>query len=91
MEIYQIAVLVLIRRTGTLRQRILNQINPKGMPTLFLRLKTDHDAFIPEFLSTHPITDDRIQNIKGAIKHKKYKTVNNKKLQDLFNRLKKNQ
>ena len=48
-----------------------NNVNPKGMVTLFKRLQEEHSLEVPEFLSTHPITKDRIETIKTLIDSKK--------------------
>jgi predicted Zn-dependent protease len=49
-----------------------NQIDPRGMIELFEILKDNEKTEIPEFLSTHPLTKDRIQNAKELIKQKNY-------------------
>jgi beta-barrel assembly-enhancing protease len=48
-----------------------NHVNPKGMVTLFQRLQQEHSIEMPEFLSTHPVTKDRIMTIKTMIASKK--------------------
>ncbi len=43
-----------------------NNINPEGMEKLFERLgEHKHDFNIPEILSTHPLTEDRLNNAKS--------------------------
>jgi beta-barrel assembly-enhancing protease len=66
-----------------------NNINPKGMSNLFKRLQAEeNDLSIPEFLSSHPVTNDRIAFIDKMIKDKSFTINENSKLKDLFNQLK---
>ena len=67
---------------------VQNNINPKGMSNLFKRLDKSTD-FIPEFLSTHPITKERIVFIDEMIKNKPIQPNDNPKLKALFKTLKK--
>jgi predicted Zn-dependent protease len=64
-----------------------NNIQPEGMVKLFSRLKDDENV-LPVFLSTHPVTDDRIQTISGIIKQTQFEIVPNSKLDYYFNKLK---
>lgn len=67
-----------------------NQINPRGMPNLFKRLQDDSSDFsIPEFLSTHPVTNERIESINKMIKSKPYSIKTNLRLKKLFEQIKK--
>lgn len=63
---------------------IKNNINPKGMTQLFMRLKTEEKVQIPAFISTHPMTNDRIENINRLIKKKSFRTSKNERLEKLF-------
>jgi predicted Zn-dependent protease len=65
-----------------------NKVNPKGMVTLFKRLQEEHSIEVPEFLSTHPITKDRIETIKTLIDSKKYTYEQNTNLKSIFEKLK---
>lgn len=65
-----------------------NKVNPNGMATLFKQLKQVNPLEIPEFLSSHPITADRIQYINGLIKTEPYQVAENPKLALLFQELK---
>lgn len=67
----------------------LNKVNPKGMSTLFERLKVENKLSIPKFLSSHPITEDRIAYINKLIKSKSFPFEENLKLKSLFQELKK--
>jgi beta-barrel assembly-enhancing protease len=65
-----------------------NRIDPKGMIHLFERLNEEKSIDIPEFLSSHPVTDDRIENINKQIKGDGYAAKENIKLKQLFEKLK---
>ena len=64
-----------------------NQVNPQGMSNLFKRLD-DQMSIIPEFLSSHPVTKERIQFIDQLIKTKPYQIKENTRLEILFKELK---
>lgn len=66
-----------------------NNVNPEGMVNLFKRLQSKGDNYVPEFLSSHPVTADRISYIKKAIEAKKYVYLKDNELSDLFNVIKK--
>jgi len=68
---------------------ILNGINPKGMTDLFTRLQSSEKVVVPAFISSHPVTTDRIVYIKKLIKHSPHKYVYNPTLNELFRQLKK--
>ena len=65
-----------------------NKINPKGMSSLFSRLKDQSLGIIPEFLSTHPLTEERIKFVDKMIKENPYSYEGNSRLQSLFNKIK---
>jgi Zn-dependent protease with chaperone function len=67
----------------------LNKINPKGMSNLFKRLQNEEVVTIPEFLSSHPVTTERIKDINELIKTKPFQFEDNLKLKKLFLILKK--
>ena len=50
---------------------IANKVNPQGMSNLFKRLQQHHSISIPEFLSSHPVTENRIDFINKMIKNQK--------------------
>lgn len=62
----------------------LNKVNPKGMSNLFKRLQDEEIVTIPEFLSSHPVTTDRINDINELIKTKPFQFEDNLKLKKLF-------
>jgi len=62
----------------------LNKINPEGMSNLFKRLQDEESVSIPEFLSSHPVTTDRIKDINELIKTKPFQFKENLKLKKLF-------
>ncbi len=65
-----------------------NKINPMGMVKLFSHLKDKNSNDIPGFLSTHPLTDKRITNMKNVIKNKPFLFVKHSKLEALFLQIK---
>lgn len=67
----------------------LNKVNPKGMVRLFEQLQKIDAIKIPKFLSSHPVTSERIQYINDLIKAEKHPVVNHPKLNRLFAELKK--
>lgn len=68
---------------------VANQINPKGMSNLFKRLKAQNSSIsIPEFLSSHPVTEDRITYIDQRIKTNTFQFRENIKLKLLFQKIK---
>lgn len=66
-----------------------NRVNPNGMEKLFKKLQLENKIEIPEFLSSHPITKDRILYINKIIKSNSFKSVNHPKLAQLFIQIKK--
>ena len=67
---------------------IANKVNPQGMSNLFKRLQQHHSISIPEFLSSHPVTENRIDFINKMIKNQKNQKVTNPQLEKLFAKLK---
>lgn len=67
---------------------ISNNIDPQGMTDLFLRIKEEQDISMPEFLSSHPITDNRISYIKKSIRKKKHLQTAHPILKELFLKIK---
>jgi predicted Zn-dependent protease len=65
-----------------------NHLNPKGMITLFEQLEHESDFAMPEILSTHPLTDERKNNIQKIISQSHYEVKPNDKLNAIFSRLK---
>jgi Zn-dependent protease with chaperone function len=61
-----------------------NQINPMGMSNLFKRLQDKRFISIPEFLSSHPVTEERIDYINQMVEDKSYPYKENPKLKSLF-------
>ena len=66
-----------------------NNIHPKGMTNLFKRLQSENNIDIPQFLSSHPVTENRIDYIQKLIKEKNFKTIENPILKGYFIKLKK--
>lgn len=66
-----------------------NKVNPKGMSNLFKRLQDEENGIaVPEFLSSHPVTTERISFINKMIQSKKYTFDENLKLKNLFDQIK---
>lgn len=62
-----------------------NQISPAGMVMLMHALDANHqDGIIPEFLSTHPVTTNRIAYAKEKLKNFSQKFSENPALDSLF-------
>ncbi len=56
---------------------IKNDINPRGMISLMKRLQEEEAIKVPELLSSHPLTEDRIANAKtktAAFVNRKFET-----------------
>ena len=68
---------------------IKNKVDPNGMLNLFKRLQDEGDAIVPEFLSSHPVTQQRISTTRQLVKSTPHQVEANSKLQQLFQRLKK--
>lgn len=68
----------------------LNQVNPRGMTNLFSRLESRNNISIPEFLSSHPINQERLKNIEKLIKSKSFPFVEDGSLKVLFEKIKQN-
>lgn len=64
-------------------------VNPNGMVNLFKHLKEpQNETFeIPEFLSTHPMLDERIKYIEKKYKNQNLQFSKNEKLAEIWKRL----
>jgi beta-barrel assembly-enhancing protease len=70
---------------------IQNGINPHGVISLFEILRKeekDYISIIPEYISTHPYTKNRIENIEKIIKEQSFVESKKPKLKQLFRKLK---
>ncbi len=69
---------------------VKNAVNPVGIISLFENLQKGNEAgnLIPEFLSTHPVTENRMKNISEKIKIEKPVYVDHAFLLGLFQQLK---
>lgn len=65
-----------------------NNVNPQGMENLFKRLQEENDISIPEFLSSHPVTIERISYIDNMIQLNQIPIQENQKLKSLFAKIK---
>ena len=61
----------------------------KGLEELFSILKEKEGLEIPKILSTHPITNDRINFAKKLIHQNEYTSIPHQELEQLFTELKK--
>lgn len=67
------------------------QLDPQGMYDLFQVLKkSEGDYNGPQFLSTHPLTNTRIEYVQRDIAKKNYRVVTDARLDSLFKVLKTN-
>lgn len=66
---------------------IRNKVNPRGMVSLFQRIKKE-EKVLPAFLSTHPVTEDRINAISVQLHAITSKTIERNDLNLIFKRLK---
>lgn len=67
---------------------VLNGINPKGMTDLLTRLKSGEKVIMPAFVSSHPITSNRIVNIKRFINCTPHPYKHHAELEELFLKIK---
>ncbi|MEA4935004.1 MAG: M48 family metallopeptidase [Paludibacter sp.] len=70
---------------------IQNGINPRGVISLFKMLQKeekDYQTIIPEYISTHPYTKNRIENIEKIIKEQSFVEKKKPGLKRLFRELK---
>lgn len=66
-----------------------NCVDPMGMTRLLSRLHAEElNINIPAFLSSHPITDDRMAYIEKQILSGNYQVQDNPELKEIFERLK---
>ncbi|MDP4239625.1 MAG: M48 family metallopeptidase [Bacteroidota bacterium] len=66
-----------------------NGINPKGMTELFTRLQSSENVAVPVFISSHPITTDRIVYIKRRVNDLPHRYLFDPELERLFRQVKK--
>jgi predicted Zn-dependent protease len=66
-------------------------IETEGLVSLFKQLQIEEQKQgidIPQFISSHPLTDDRIDFIQQKIKNDNIRFVSNEKLKKIFEELK---
>jgi beta-barrel assembly-enhancing protease len=66
---------------------IQNKVDPRGMIRLFSRLSNKTESVVPQFMSTHPYTKERMKYIDEYIKTKKFRISYDKNSEALFNQL----
>lgn len=67
-----------------------NKINPVGMYQLFRTLKGNDNVATPKILSTHPLTEERINFSKELISRKEYSYLRSSSLENYFDILNSN-
>ncbi|HRH67445.1 MAG TPA: M48 family metallopeptidase [Bacteroidia bacterium] len=67
-----------------------NSVNAEGMTDLLNSLQAHDSLQIPDFLSTHPVTKNRILYVRNAIAEKAQRNPSRPELKTLFNEIKQN-
>lgn len=67
---------------------IENNINPSGMTRLLEHLEKEHNEYIPQILSSHPQTKDRINYVKQLEIRTSSERIDKGKLRELFSKIK---
>lgn len=65
-----------------------HNINPQGMIDLFKMLEKEHDIDIPEWMSSHPVSKERIQYLQKQIKEHPVKIKEHHLLKTKFDNIK---
>lgn len=65
-----------------------HKINPQGMIRLFEMLNKEHDVEVPGWMSSHPVTTERINYIRDEIKEHPYPSGEHPELKNIFNQIK---
>jgi predicted Zn-dependent protease len=65
-----------------------NKINPEGMIGLFEQLDKEKEESAPEIFSTHPLTKERVRNMKKIISGSVYEVKKHDKLNAIFEKIK---
>ena len=71
-----------------LEMMIENNVDPNGMIQLFEQLKKAHDTSVPAFISTHPLTDQRIKYIRKKIESSHFNVASHDDLDEKFRKIK---
>ncbi len=74
---------------GGLDIMMKNKVNPKGMADLFSKLNEKSNLSLPAFLSSHPMTEERIKNVNTFRAKNRSSFDNKKELSALFATMKK--
>ncbi|MFZ4455240.1 MAG: M48 family metallopeptidase [Bacteroidales bacterium] len=67
-----------------------NRINPSGMTKLLEHLKKEHNEYMPQILSSHPQTVERINYVRKLERQNPIKLKQNETLIELFKSIKSN-
>ncbi len=65
-----------------------NNVNPNGMVKLFEQLEKESKISIPQILSSHPMTNERKENMQKIISETVYEVKPNDKLNEIFENIK---
>ncbi len=65
-----------------------HKIQPEGMVRLFEMLSKEHDIEVPGWLSSHPVSKERMDYIREEIKQHPYSAVEHPELDDIFKQIK---
>lgn len=65
-----------------------NNVNPNGMVKLFEQLEKESKFSIPKIISSHPLTNERKENMQKIISEKVYEVKPNDKLNSIFEHIK---
>ncbi len=65
-----------------------HHINPQGMIDLFKMLEKEHDIEIPEWMSSHPVSKERINYLQQQIKEHPVKIKEHQQLETKFDNIK---
>lgn len=65
-----------------------HKIQPQGMVRLFEMLSKEHDIEVPGWLSSHPVSKERIDYIRAEIKQHPYAATAHPELDNIFNQIK---
>ncbi|MDY3317449.1 M48 family metallopeptidase [Riemerella anatipestifer] len=67
---------------------INNKVNPNGMINLFERIEHEDENTLPNILRTHPLTKDRMDNIRKIISRSRYTVQPDNSLSLIFEKIK---
>lgn len=66
-----------------------NNVNPNGMVKLFEQIEEENEIYVPQIISSHPLTKERKENMQNIISKAVYNVKPNYKLNSIFEQIKK--